>query len=174
MTKQTAKRRVVLPQRKRASLVRRKTGVRKAVSKVAIVISLFNEAITKNLLTACLKTLEENGYRRDQIDVFKVPGAFEIGFLAQKVALSGAYVGVVTLGCVIRGETAHFEYVSLSATLGSLLAGMNTGCPVLFGVITTENLEQALERSQPNEFNKGREVALALLDTLETLKTIPM
>lgn len=165
MTKQAAKRKVVLPQRKRAS---------KTILKVAVVISLFNEAITKNLLTACLKTLEENGYRRDQVDIFKVPGAFEIGFLAQKVALSGAYVGVVTLGCVIRGETAHFEYVNLAATLGCLLAGMNTGCPVLFGVITTHNLEQALARSQPNEFNKGREVALALLDTLETLKTVPM
>lgn len=173
MTKQIAKRKVVLPQRKRTSLVRKKAGAKKALAKIAIVISLFNETITKNLLTACVKTLEEHGYRRDQIDVFEVPGAFEVGFMAQKVALSRVYSGVVTLGCVIRGETAHFEYVSLSATLGSLLAGMNTGCPVLFGVITTNNLEQALERSQPNEFNKGREVALALLDTLETLKTIP-
>lgn len=174
MTKQAAKRKVVLPQRKQASLVRKKAGAGKAVAKVAIVVSLFNENITKNLLTACLKTLEEHGYRGDQLDVFKVPGAFEIGFVAQKVAGSRAYNGVIALGCVIRGETAHFEYVSLSATLGCLLAGMNTGCPVLFGVITTNTLEQALERSQPNEFNKGREVALALLDTLETLKTIPM
>lgn len=145
---------------------------KKTKPKVAVVVSLFNESICENLLIGCLKAFEDGGLASGNVKVFRVAGAFEIPFMIKKVALTKKYAGVVALGCVIRGETPHFEYVSQAASLGCLKASLDALCPVAFGVITVNNLAQALERSGPNDLNKGREAAFALLDTLTQLETV--
>jgi 6,7-dimethyl-8-ribityllumazine synthase len=116
--------------------------------------------------------LEEHGYGPGDWRLIEVPGAFEIPLVALAAARSGRFAGVLTLGCVIRGATPHFEYVCLAAAMGCLQAALNTGKPVAFGVLTTENEAQARERSSPDDFNKGREAALALLDTLKALDAV--
>jgi 6,7-dimethyl-8-ribityllumazine synthase len=140
--------------------------------KVAIVVSLFNTPVCEGLLSGAIETLYEYGFDTDRYEIFKVPGAFEIPFVAKKAALSGRFDGVVALGCVIRGETPHFEFVSLAATMGCLTAGLEAGKPVTFGVITVNDQAQADDRSQPGEFNKGREATLALFDVFKTLDRI--
>lgn len=139
---------------------------------IAIVLSLFNEQITRGLLGGSLEELTRHGYQTAQVGVFEVPGAFEIPLVAKKLAQSKKYCGVIALGCVIRGETPHFEYVSQAAALGCLQVGLESGCPVAFGVLTVENEAQALERSRLDEFNKGREAAVALLQTLSALESV--
>lgn len=140
--------------------------------KVAIVVSLFNNSVSEGLLGGALETLHEYDFNSERYEVFKVPGAFEIPLVAQKAAKSGRFDGVIALGAVIRGATPHFEFVSLAATMGCLTAGLDSGKPVTFGVITVNNQAEADERSQPGEFNKGREAALALFDVLKTLERI--
>lgn len=140
--------------------------------KVAIVVARFNEKICQGLLDGALRVLEELEMPKDNIDVIWVPGAFEIPLVSKKLAASQKYAGVVALGCVIRGDTAHFDYVCLAATHGCLQAGLDTGVPVSFGVITVENQEQAVERASANDFNKGREATLAVLETMQTLKAL--
>lgn len=144
----------------------------KSRKRIAVVVARFNEEICHHLLEGALKALEENQFSRDRVRVFRVAGAFEVPFMAKKVALSKQYLGVIAIGCVIRGDTPHFEYISLATTMGCLQASLDSMCPVAFGVITVNNMEQAIERSQMNEFNKGREAAHALLDSLETLETL--
>lgn len=136
---------------------------------IALVVSQFNTEIIAGLQEGAVFALTQAGILASNIHVLSVPGAFEIPLVAKKAAASGKFSGVIALGCVIRGDTPHFEFVSLAATLGCLTAGLDTGVPVLFGVITVNTLEQARERSQPNDFNKGREAALSLLRVLETL-----
>lgn len=151
----------------------RKNAVQKLPrQKVAIVMSLFNTEISDGLKNGALKALQENGVAQKDVTIFTVPGAFEIPLVAQKVAQSKKFTGVVALGCVIRGDTPHFEFVSLAATMGCLQAGLTAGKPITFGVITVNTTAQALERSRDNDFNKGREAVLALLDTLATLNQI--
>ena len=151
----------------------RKTAVQKLPrQKVAIVMSSFNTEISDGLKNGALKALQENGVAQKDVTLFTVPGAFEIPLVAQKVAQSKKFTGVVALGCVIRGDTPHFEFVSLAATMGCLQAGLTAGKPITFGVITVNTTAQALERSRDNDFNKGREAVLALLDTLATLNQI--
>lgn len=140
--------------------------------KVAIVVSLFNNSVCEGLLSGAVETLHEYDFSSERYEIFKVPGAFEIPLVAQKAAKSGRFDGVIALGTVIRGATPHFEFVSLAATMGCLTAGLNSGKPVTFGVITVNNQAEADERSQPGEFNKGREAALALFDVLKTLERI--
>ena len=143
-----------------------------AGKRVAVVASRFNAMICEGLLGGALGALESLGVTGQQVDVFRVPGAFDVPVVAKKVAASGNFAGVVALGCVIRGETPHFEFVSLAATLGCLQAALDTSCPVTFGVITVNTESQALERSGVNNANKGREATLALLETLETLRRL--
>lgn len=156
-------------QKAKNKVVSNRKFAKKAKTRVAIVVSLFNAQISENLLTACLSTFEEMGLWN--VKVFKVAGAFEIPFMIKKIALTKKYAGVVALGCVIRGDTPHFEYVSQAASMGCLKASLDALCPVSFGVITVNNLAQAIERSGPNDFNKGREAALALLDTLTLVES---
>src|SRR3990167_2910369 len=137
--------------------------------KLAIAVSRFNEAVCEGLLTGALGALKESGVTTEHIEVFRVPGAFEIPLVAKKLAQSGRFAGVIALGAVIRGETPHFEFVSLAATMGCLQAALDTGCPVLFGVLTVNNEAEAAGRSRPDEFNKGREAVLALFDVLKTM-----
>lgn len=140
--------------------------------KIAVVISRFNEQVCERMLFGAFDVLDGAQIPRDVVEVFHVPGAFEIPLVAKKAAASRRFAGIIALGCVIRGETPHFEFVSLAATMGCLNAGLETGCPVVFGVITVNDQAQADARSRPDEFNKGREAALALFDVLTTMERI--
>lgn len=157
---------------KKAAQRKVKSKTKNQKKKIAIVVSLFNENICRNLLKGSLTELQKHGYNDGDVKVLEVAGAFEIPFMAKKLALTKKYAGIVALGCVIRGDTPHFEYVSMAATMGCVQAQLDTGCPLAFGVLTVNNEDQARERSQPNEFNKGREAVLALLDTFQTLETL--
>lgn len=143
-----------------------------ADKKIAIVMSRFNLRIVEGLLAGAVGVLQEHGLTTEGHEIFPVPGAFEIPLVAKRAAQSGRYAGIVALGCVLRGETPHFEFVSLAATLGCLTAGLDTGCPVSFGVITVNTENQAVERSSADGFNKGREAVLALFEVLQTLQKI--
>ncbi|NDD92520.1 6,7-dimethyl-8-ribityllumazine synthase [bacterium] len=138
--------------------------------RIAIVKSEFNEAVTGGLRSGALDVLHERGVTR--VDEYSAPGAFEIPLIAKKLARSGLYSGVIGLGCVIKGDTAHFEFISLGAAIGIQMASLETGVPISFGILTTYTDEQALVRSAKDEHNKGREAALAVLSSIETLRKI--
>lgn len=139
---------------------------------LAIVVSRFNEEITGGLLRGALKYLEEKGIHVEGKNIFKAPGAFEIPLISQTLARTGHYDGVICLGCVIKGETAHFEFISLGSTVGIMQAMLKTKVPISFGILTTYDDEQALKRSLPDAHNKGREAAAACVDTIEVLNQI--
>ena len=132
--------------------------------KFGIVVSRFYESISDNLLEGALGALAKHGVADDAITVVWAPGAFEIPSVAKKMADSGNYDAVITLGCVIRGETAHFDYVAGEAAKGIGQVSMESGCPGLFGVLTTETRDQAIARSEPASGNKGNDVAMAALE----------
>ncbi len=132
--------------------------------KFGIVVSRFYESISNNLLDGALGALTKHGVADDAITIAWAPGAFETPSVAKKMAESGSYDAVITLGCVIRGETAHFDYVAGEAARGIGQVSMDSGCPVLFGVLTTETREQAIARSEPGSGNKGSDVAMAALE----------
>lgn len=132
--------------------------------RIAIVVSRFNDFVTSRLLTGAREALASAGLADDAIDVVWVPGAFEVAAAARHVALTRRPAAVVCLGCVIRGGTPHFEYVCRAATDGVREAARDTGVPVLFGVLTTDDTEQALARAGGLEGNKGQEVALAAIE----------
>lgn len=127
----------------------------------AVVVSRFNHLIGARLLEGCLETLRERGAAEEDLHVAWVPGAFEIPHAAHRLAASGRYAAVVALGAVIRGGTPHFDYVCRAVTDGVREASRDTGVPVAFGVLTTDDVEQALARTGPPEGNKGRDAALA-------------
>ena len=130
----------------------------------AIVVSRFNHPISSALLDGCVEELETRGAGAGEIHVAWVPGAFEIPFAARALAASGRYDAIVTLGAVIRGGTPHFEYVCRAVTDGVRETALDTGVPVLFGVLTTDDVEQALARAGGALGNKGQEVALAAIE----------
>lgn len=132
--------------------------------KFAIVIARFNSFISDKLLEGALDTLKRSGAEETNIDIAKVPGAFEIPLIAKKFAESQKYDAVICLGAVIRGATPHFEVVVNEVSKGSAQVGLETGVPVLFGVLTTENIEQAIERAGTKAGNKGSEVAVAAIE----------
>ncbi len=135
------------------------------MKKFAVIVSRFNSEITEGLLAGALKTFEEKGLQKQEVDVFHAPGAFEMPLMAKKLAATQKYSGVVCLGAVIKGDTAHFEFISLGAATGIMQAMLDTGVPISFGILTTYTEEQALQRSKPGSENKGREAALACLET---------
>lgn len=137
---------------------------------LAIVLSRFNQEVTSGLLNGAVTYLAENGIAAPQI--YHAPGAFEIPLIAKTLAKSGRYDGVICLGCVIKGDTAHFEYISLGATMGLMTAALETGVPLTFGILTTYSDEQAIVRSRNDAHNKGREAAAACVEALETLTAI--
>jgi 6,7-dimethyl-8-ribityllumazine synthase len=139
---------------------------------LAIVVSKFNEEVTSGLLRGAKQYLEEHDVYVRENDVFHAPGAFEIPLIAQTLARSGHYDGVICLGCVIKGETAHFEFISLGATMGIMQAMLKAKVPISFGVLTTYTDEQAIKRSLPDAHNKGREAAAACLESLQILDRI--
>lgn len=141
--------------------------------RVALVVSRYNSFITDRLLQGAQRTLKTAGVADEDVTVAYVPGSFEIPLAAKRLAASGQYDAVVCLGCVIKGETDHYEHVSTAATLGILEAGLQTGVPVTFGVLTTENVEQARARAIDGEGNKGAEAAMAALEMANLLRQIP-
>jgi 6,7-dimethyl-8-ribityllumazine synthase len=132
--------------------------------KFGVVVSRFNEFISSKLLEGCLDTLVRHGAEEKGIDVVWVPGAFEIPMLALKAAKSKKYDAVICLGTVIRGATPHFEFVASEAAKGVAKASLDTGVPCIFGVITADNLEQAIERAGTKDGNKGRDAALSAIE----------
>ncbi|EMR07351.1 6,7-dimethyl-8-ribityllumazine synthase [Bhargavaea cecembensis DSE10] len=138
--------------------------------KIAIVVGRFNEFITGRLVEGALDTLRRHGVAEEDIDMAKVPGAFEIPIAAQKLAASGKYDAVITLGAVIRGATPHFDYVCAEAAKGVAKVAADTGVPVMFGVITTDTIEQAIERAGTKAGNKGAESATAAIEMANLLR----
>ena len=138
----------------------------------AIVAARFNSLVTEALLAGCLDMFVRHGVDRARIDVAWVPGSFEIPFIARKLAESKNYAAVITLGAVIRGDTGHYDQVANSATNGVMQAGLSTGVPVIFGVLTTDTVEQALNRSGLKAGNKGGEAALAAIEMVNLLAQI--
>ena len=132
--------------------------------KFAIIVARFNSFISEKLLEGAMDTLVRSGALDTDIDVARVPGAFEIPLIAKKMAASQKYDAVICLGVVIRGATPHFDVVVNEVSKGSAQVGLETGVPVLFGVLTTETIEQAIERSGTKAGNKGAEVAVAAIE----------
>ncbi|MDY5575897.1 MAG: 6,7-dimethyl-8-ribityllumazine synthase [Lachnospiraceae bacterium] len=140
--------------------------------KVGIVAARFNEFITSKLVSGALDGLKRHEVSEDDIEVAWVPGAFEIPLVAQKMANSGKYDAVICLGAVIRGATSHYDYVCNEVSKGVASVGLNSGIPVLFGVVTTENIEQAIERAGTKAGNKGYDCALSAIEMVNLLKNM--
>ncbi|EOB7117110.1 6,7-dimethyl-8-ribityllumazine synthase [Staphylococcus aureus] len=140
--------------------------------KVAIVVSRFNDFITARLLEGAKDTLIRHDVNEDNIDVAFVPGAFEIPLVAKKLASSGNYDAVITLGCVIRGATSHYDYVCNEVAKGVSKVNDQTNVPVIFGILTTESIEQAVERAGTKAGNKGAEAAVSAIEMANLLKSI--
>jgi 6,7-dimethyl-8-ribityllumazine synthase len=134
------------------------------VSRFAIVVSRFNEEITEGLLRGAREVFSEASVRDEDLTIVRVPGAFEIPIAAQRLAESGDYDAIVCLGCLIKGDTMHFEYIAEAASHGIVQAAAATGIPMAFGVLTTMTEEQAAERSGTGAGNKGREAAAAAME----------
>ena len=141
-------------------------------ARFAVIVSRFNEKVTGGLLNGTRQFLAEKKITLADADVFYAPGAFEIPLIAQRLARTGHYAGVICLGCVIKGDTAHFEFISLGATIGIQQASLTTGVPIAFGILTTYTDEQATARSSADAHNKGREAAAACLESAELLARI--
>lgn len=138
--------------------------------KVAIVVSRFNDFITGRLLEGAKDTFIRHDVDENNIDVAYVPGAFEIPMVARKLAQTGKYDAVVTLGCVIRGATSHYDYVCNEVAKGVSKANESTDVPVIFGILTTESIEQAVERAGTKAGNKGSEAAVSAIEMANLLK----
>lgn len=138
--------------------------------KVGIVAARFNEFITSKLLGGALDGLKRHNVNENDIDVAWVPGAFEIPLIAKKMANSGKYDAVICLGAVIRGSTSHYDYVCNEVSKGIAAVSMNSDIPVMFGVITTENIEQAIERAGTKAGNKGYDCALGAIEMVNLIR----
>lgn len=133
-------------------------------SKFAIVVSRWNELVTGKLLDGAVETLKENGAADDNITVVHVPGSFEIPFTADFLAKSGEYEAVICLGAVVQGETDHHDYINHAVASGIVTSSQEAGIPIIFGVLTTKNMQQALERAGGKVGNKGSEAAITALE----------
>ena len=141
-------------------------------NRFCIIVARFNEFITSKLLSGALDELRRHGVSEDNIDVVWVPGSFEIPLIAQKCARTKRYDAIITLGAIIRGATAHFDYVSAELSKGIANVSLNEGLPVIFGVLTTENIEQAIERAGTKAGNKGSDAARTAIETVNLIKAI--
>jgi 6,7-dimethyl-8-ribityllumazine synthase len=147
-------------------------GQRAAGCRFAIVVSRFNAEITDGLLAGARDALTEADVRPEDVTIVRVPGAFELPIAAQRLAESGRFEAVICLGCLIKGDTMHFEYIADAATRGIADVGLATGVPVTFGVLTTLTDQQAELRAQPGAGNKGREAALAAVEMATLLRVL--
>lgn len=139
-------------------------------ARFAIVVSRWNDFLTSKLLDGAIDALESAGTAEDAVEVFKVPGAFELPLAALKAAQSGKFDAVIALGVVIRGETPHFDFVAGQAASGVSQASMQTGLPVLFGVVTTDTVEQAINRCGVKAGNKGYEAAMSAIEMVSLIR----
>ena len=144
-----------------------------AKAKFAVVVSRFNEFITSKLLGGCMDALKRHGHDEANIDVIWSPGAFEIPLIAQRLARGGGYSGVICLGAVIRGSTDHYEYVASEVAKGVAQASMSTGVPCIFGVLTCDTIEQAIERAGTKSGNKGADAAMAAIEMANLFSQLP-
>ncbi len=140
--------------------------------KIGIVAGRFNEFITSKLLSGAQDALVRHGVKDDNIDVAWVPGAFEIPLIADKMAKSGKYDAVICLGAVIRGNTSHYDYVCSEVSKGIAHVSLESGIPVMFGVVTTENIEQAIERAGTKAGNKGFDVAVGAIEMINLINNL--
>ena len=140
--------------------------------KFCIIISRFNDFIGEKLLSGAIDTLKRHGVADENIEVAKVPGAFEIPLAALKFAKTNKYSAIITLGAVIKGSTPHFDYVSAEVSKGVANVSLQTGIPVIFGVLTTDNIEQAIERAGTKAGNKGADAAKTAIEMVNLFKTI--
>jgi 6,7-dimethyl-8-ribityllumazine synthase len=139
----------------------------------ALVVSRFNELVTSKLLEGALECLRAHGVSEDDLLVVRVPGAFELPVVARRLAASGDLDAVICIGAVIRGETAHFDHVAGQAAAGIRQAAVETGVTVIFGVLTTDTLEQAMDRAGGKHGNKGWDAAMAAMETASVLDRLP-
>ena len=140
--------------------------------KIGIVASRFNEFIVSKLIGGADDALRRHNVKDENVDLAWVPGAFEIPLVASKMAQSGKYDAVICLGAVIRGSTDHYEYVANEVTKGIAAVSLKTGVPVMFGVLTCDNLEQAIERAGSKVGNKGFEAAVSAIETINVIKSL--
>ena len=141
--------------------------------KIAIVISRWNSFITERLLEGAIDTLVRHGIEDADIVVVKVPGTFEIPLLAQQLAASKRYDAIICLGCLIRGSTPHFDYIASECSKGIAQAMMQHSVPISFGVLTTDSIEQAIERAGTKAGNKGAEAAMAAIEMVSLIQALP-
>ena len=141
--------------------------------RVGVVVSRWNSFITERLLEGALDTIKRHGGDETAIDVARCPGTFEVPLVAQRMARSGRYDAVICLGCLIRGSTPHFDYIAGECSKGIAQAMMDTGVPITFGVLTTDSIEQAIERAGTKAGNKGAEAAGAAIEMASLLQTLP-
>lgn len=139
---------------------------------VAIIVSRYHAPITTRLLDGAIRAYTDAGSSRDQLAVIDAPGAFELPVLASAAARSGLYQGVLTLGCIVRGQTTHDQHIASAITTGLTLIGLDTGVPVTLGVLTVQTLDQARARAGGDHGDKGAEAMLALLDTIRSIRAI--
>ena len=137
-----------------------------------IIIARFNDFIGAKLLDGAVDELKRHGVKSENIDVVRVPGAFEIPVVAQKTAKSGRYSAIITLGAVIKGSTPHFDYVSAEVSKGVASVSLATGVPVIFGVLTTDSIEQAIERAGTKAGNKGSDAAKTAIEMVNLMKSL--
>ena len=140
--------------------------------RVAVVVARFNEVVTKQLLSGAVETLGRHGVSDDDISVAWVPGSFELPVVAKSMAKTGRYDSIICLGAVIRGETGHYDMVAGHSSRGIGSVAMDTGVPVIFGVLTTENMEQAINRSGGKSGNLGSNAAVAAIETARLIQAI--
>lgn len=140
--------------------------------KIGIVASRFNEFITSKLISGALDALTRHGVSENDIDLVWVPGSFEIPVTAKVLAEKGTYDAIICLGCIIRGETPHFDYVAAEASKGVALVGLEYKCPVIFGILTTNNIEQAIERAGTKAGNKGADAAMSAIEMANLFKRL--
>jgi 6,7-dimethyl-8-ribityllumazine synthase len=138
----------------------------------AVVVGRFNEFVTEALLDGALDTLERHGADLDEVTVVHVPGSLEIPVVAQKCARSGNYDAVICVGAVIRGATDHFDYVCSGVSSGTMQAALDTGVPVIFGVLTTDTIEQAIERAGTKAGNQGRDAAATAIEMASVMDQV--
>lgn len=150
----------------------RKGSQNAAGLKVGIVAARFNQSVTDTLLSSCLAGLAKHGVKDGHVEVVRVPGAFEIPLVAKTLAESGRVDAVICLGAVIRGDTPHFDYICAEVSRGIGQAALETGVPIVFGVLTTETVAQAVERADPAKFNRGGEAAKVAFEMVKVMRMI--
>ncbi len=140
--------------------------------RIGIVAAKFNQQVTNKLLNACVDTLMARGVRKENMNVVRVPGAFEIPLVARTMAKGGRFDAVICLGAVIRGDTPHFEYISAEVSRGVGQAALDTDVPIIFGVLTTETVAQAVERADTKQFNRGGEAAKSAIEMVMVMREV--